>query len=55
LLARYESSTMPLRERAAAALRESNVLVRLRDALLPKLLSGELQLRDAKSFVKETV
>jgi len=55
LLAAYESSTMPLRERRAAALRESHYLSALRDALLPKLLSGELRVRKAETLVEEAV
>jgi type I restriction enzyme S subunit len=54
-LATYESSTMPLRERQAAALRESHCLAALRDALLPKLLSGALRVRDAEALVEEAV
>ena len=45
----------PLWQRALAAEEESLVLADLRDALLPKLLSGELRVRDAESFVEEAV
>jgi type I restriction enzyme S subunit len=55
LLAGYESSTMPLRERRAAAIRESHFLAELRRALLPELLSGELRIRDAETLVEEAV
>ncbi|MHB1243001.1 MAG: restriction endonuclease subunit S [Gaiellaceae bacterium] len=43
-----ELTTMlrPLLARAAAATRESRTLAELRDALLPKLISGELRVRD---------
>jgi type I restriction enzyme S subunit len=34
---------------------ESNALVQLRDTLLPRLLSGELRLRDAESLVGQAV
>lgn len=40
---RFEQDTMPLRRRAARALRESEILTELRDALLPELLSGRLR------------
>ena len=40
---------------AESASRESQVLEALRDALLPKLLSGELRVHNAESLVKEAV
>ena len=43
----------PLFARAAAAARESHVLASVRDALLPKLISGELRLKDARCAVAE--
>lgn len=51
----YEEVTMPLRRKAEAARRESGVLVRLRDALLPRLMSGELRVRDAEHLVEDAV
>jgi type I restriction enzyme S subunit len=33
--------------------RESRTLAALRDALLPKLISGEIRVRDAERFLKE--
>jgi len=45
----------PLFECSAVARHESSALGRLRDTLLPKLLSGELRVRDAESFVREAV
>ncbi len=44
---------MPLRSRAHAAERETLVLAKLRDTLLPKLISGELRIRDAERAVEE--
>jgi type I restriction enzyme S subunit len=41
----------PLWQRALATEQESLVLEQLRDALLPKLLSGELRVRDAEALV----
>ncbi len=51
----YEDETMPLRRLADTARREADVLAQLRDALLPKLLSGELRVRDAESLVDEAL
>jgi len=42
-------------ERIAAMEVESRTLAALRDALLPKLISGELRVRDAERFVKGAV
>lgn len=33
--------------------RESHTLAAIRDALLPKLISGELRVRDVEQFLKE--
>jgi type I restriction enzyme S subunit len=41
--------------RLLAAERESQVLAQLRDVLLPRLLSGELRVRDAEALVEEVV
>jgi len=41
----------PLSELSATRQRESGVLVELRDTLLPKLISGELRMRDAERAV----
>jgi type I restriction enzyme S subunit len=43
----------PLFMRSSAAVRESRALAALRDALLPKLISGELRVWDAEKFMKE--
>jgi type I restriction enzyme, S subunit len=43
----------PLWHRALAAEQESLVLAQLRDTLLPRLLSGELRVRDAEAAVEE--
>lgn len=47
----FESRTMPLRRRAHLAAAESRRLVRLRDALLPELLSGRIRVKDAEDFI----
>ena len=36
-------------------LHESQTLAALRDTLLPKLMSGELWVRDAKQFTRRTI
>jgi type I restriction enzyme S subunit len=38
--------------RSSAAVRESRTLAALRDALLPKLISGELRVKDAERFLQ---
>jgi type I restriction enzyme S subunit len=43
----------PLFARASHAYDESRTLAVLRDALLPKLISGELRVKDAERFLKE--
>jgi type I restriction enzyme S subunit len=45
----------PLRQRQWASLVENRSLAALRDALLPKLMSGELRVRDAEKQVEEVV
>jgi type I restriction enzyme S subunit len=41
----------PLFVRSSGAIHESRALAALRDALLPRLISGELQVKDAKRFL----
>lgn len=45
----------PLVSLALESARESRALAQLRDAMLPKFLSGELRIRDAEAFVEEAV
>ena len=54
-LQRFEDAVMPLRCRAHAADQESRTLAQLRDTLLPKLMSGELRVRDAEKAVEEAL
>jgi type I restriction enzyme S subunit len=42
-------------ERMAENERESRILAALRDTLLPKLISGELRVKDAERFIGRTV
>ncbi|HWQ37506.1 MAG TPA: hypothetical protein VNM24_02695 [Burkholderiales bacterium] len=45
----------PLFAGPSAAVRESRTLTALRDALLPKLISGELRVKDAEKFIGRAV
>lgn len=49
----FEKLARPLHERIVECARESRTLAALRDALLPRLISGELRLKDAERFLKE--
>jgi len=50
---RFGSLVRPLFARASAAAREARVLAALRDALLPKLISGELLVKSAERFIED--
>lgn len=51
LIAAFEDIVRPFLERASRNREESKTLAALRDTLLPKLLSGELRIKDAERFV----
>ena len=51
VLRAFEAGVAPLHRRVVNNLRESATLAELRDTLLPKLLSGEVRVRDAKRFI----
>jgi type I restriction enzyme S subunit len=51
----FRASVAPLFARDAAARQESQSLATLRDYLLPKLLSGEVRVRDAEKVVGEAL
>ena len=53
LMKAYESLTQPHFRRAAMNRKESRALAALRDALLPKLLSGKLRVSTLRSVVCE--
>ncbi len=53
ILAAFESIVLPLFTRQQMAERQSRTLASLRDALLPRLLSGELRVRDAAKLTGE--
>jgi type I restriction enzyme S subunit len=47
----FSSAVRALDERVTVGLEANGVLVELRDTLLPKLMSGELRVRDAEHVV----
>jgi type I restriction enzyme S subunit len=51
LLSRFENAAETVLARSLACRRESRTLAQLRDTLLPKLISGELRVKDAERFV----
>lgn len=53
ILKLFSSSVTPLYRRIDQLDAESRTLAAIRDALLPKLISGELRVRDAERFLKE--
>ncbi|MBI4332810.1 MAG: restriction endonuclease subunit S [Chloroflexi bacterium] len=54
LIEAFETRVGPSMERIRAGLFESRTLSALRDTLLPKLISGELRVRDADKIVEAT-
>ncbi len=52
-LEQFANVTDPLLDKMAQNDRETRTLEALRDALLPKLISGELRVKDAERFVEE--
>ena len=53
LIAEFEKIVSPLFERTVQNVKESRVLTKLRDTLLPKLISGELRISEAEQLTKE--
>ena len=51
----FEDRADLLHELVSAMVAESRTLEKLRDALLPKLMSGELRVRDAEKLVEDVV
>jgi type I restriction enzyme S subunit len=49
----FNTLVQPLTERIIAGIHESRTLAALRDALLAKLISGEIRVKDAERFLKE--
>ena len=55
LLMRFEKAAEPLLLRTLKCRRESRTLAALRDALLPRLISGELRIEDAAKYIGKAV
>jgi type I restriction enzyme S subunit len=53
LAGRFEDLARPVLARTLANRRQSQMLTKIRDALLPKLISGELRVRNAERIVAE--
>jgi type I restriction enzyme S subunit len=51
----FERVAAPLRERVHAATAESRTLTKLRDALLPQLMSGKIRVKDAEGVVEGVI
>ena len=52
-LERFDAMVAPLHQRAAQASQESATLKVFRDTLLPKLMSGQIRIRDAEKIVED--
>jgi type I restriction enzyme S subunit len=52
LVSTFERAASPLLDRTLECRRESRTLAAIRDALLPKLVSGELRVKDAEKFLE---
>jgi type I restriction enzyme S subunit len=55
VLAAFMSLVFPLHKRVALSLREVDSLAALRDTLLPKLISGDIRVPDARRLAKEVL
>jgi type I restriction enzyme S subunit len=55
LINRFSQQVSPMIAGIAGNDRESRTLAALRDALLPKLISGEIRVKDAEQFLRERV
>jgi type I restriction enzyme S subunit len=55
VLAAFKSAVMPLYRRITGNVVESRSLSALRDTLLPRLISGELRVRDAERFLEQVL
>lgn len=51
----FEAVALPLRRRAAAAMRENRTLAATRDELLPLLMSGQVRVRNTEKVTEEVV
>jgi type I restriction enzyme S subunit len=55
VLAQFDDSAQPLRNAIHANDQQSRALAGIRDALLPKLISGEIRIKDAEKLVEGAV
>src|SRR5690606_1133664 len=55
ILNAFNHFSQPLFEKTLLAILESTTLIKLRDTLLPKLMSGEIPVRDAEALVEAAV
>ena len=55
VLKAFDRIVRPLLDKIAMSVHESRALAALRDALLPKLVSGELRVKDAKKFLERAL
>ena len=55
LISEFENIVSPLFKRTVQNVKESRALIRLRDALLPKLISGELRITEAEQLTEEAL
>jgi len=55
VLDRFLGYVLPLRKRLAANVEEAATLANIRDTLLPKMLSGEIRIKDAEKFVERAL
>lgn len=53
IVSAFEAMLAPMDDRIESAAVETSTLAALRDTLLPKLISGELRVKDAERFVRE--
>jgi type I restriction enzyme S subunit len=51
VMEQHLQAVLPLRQRLAVTLRQSRTLAAVRDVLLPKLISGEVRVKDADRFL----
>lgn len=55
ILSAFEAQVAPMYDKMGANLRQSRILAAIRDALLPKLLSGEVRVEEAEAFAEDPV
>jgi len=54
LIEKYNNVTMPMIHQIKVNSKQSRILASIRDALLPKLLSGEIRVKDAEKMIEAT-